>query len=228
LDLKSVDYTIHKNIFEDSELDIFLGDQDDDVIGRQLNSLIEDQLDGLQNFVDYFEKVKYPDGSKLVDKMINSRQEWWFTAPVESRYREYEAWKPFQSKLLNQVSLDYNIDVKNLDFSFSRIQIYTPDCFILPHSDKTYGAVNSNVCAVLIPLNSKPINAVGGDLLVGEIRDKNDGSPLELDTLLSTYESVKGDILTLDFNSDKLHQVTKVKNWARVMLTAFIKDKTLD
>ena len=102
----------------------------------------------------------------------------------------------------------YNLKVEELECDSGQIQVYPPGSFIEPHSDKDYEG-NLKVCAVLIPLNSRPENANGGELVIGDYE----------------YVPNKGDIITITMDTDTLHQVNHVKDWFRFVLTILVKEK---
>ena len=111
-------------------------------------------------------------------------------------------------KVLKFVSDKYNLKVEELECDSGQIQVYPPGSFIEPHSDKDYEG-NLKVCAVLIPLNSRPENANGGELVIGDYE----------------YVPNKGDIITITMDTDTLHQVNHVKDWFRFVLTILVKEK---
>ena len=110
-----------------------------------------------------------------------------------------------KDKILNFVSDSFNINKDKLKLSQISLQVYTPGSFIEPHSDKGRDD-DPRVCAVLIPLNSRPNGASGGELKVGEYE----------------YVPSKCDIMALNIQSPKEHEVVEVKDWFRFMITTFV------
>lgn len=91
----------------------------------------------------------------------------------------------------------------------SNLQTYLPDSFIKSHDD---GIVKNRFAVALTPFNTKPEGGVGGDLIL----ELKDNTKLIL-------ENKVGNVILLDFTKNNLkHEVTKIKNWSRVVLVSFL------
>ena len=153
------------------------------------------------NYRDKLANISFSSLFKLKDLWIERISQSYFTFGISLKGRHIDV----EDRILNFVSDSFNINKDKLNMSSISLQVYTPGSFIEPHSDKGSDD-DPRVCAVLIPLNSRPNGASGGELKVGEYE----------------YVPNKCDIMAINIHSPKEHEVLEVKDWFRFMITTFV------
>jgi len=194
------DFYIEKEYFSDEEMNKVI----DDINNRDgMEEEVSFRVDGSFGQIwRPFSEFKFADFYKHSNLHISRISQAYLTFPAEGSID--------QKKVLKFVSDKYNVKVEELQYKDAAIQIYLPGSFIGPHSDKEYeGAPSKRVCAVLIPLNSRPEGASGGELIIGDYE----------------YVPNRGDIVSITVDSDKLHEVKSVIDWFRFMITLFVQIK---
>ena len=194
------DFYIEKEYFSDEEMNKVI-DNINNRVGMEEE--VSFRVDGSFGQIwRPFSEFKFSDFYRHSNLHISKVAQAYLTFPAEGSID--------QKKVLKFVSDRYNLKVEELQYEVGNIQIYLPGSFIGPHSDRAYeGAQSKRVCAVLIPLNSRPQNASGGELIIGDYE----------------YVPNKGDIVSITMDSDKLHEVKSVIDWFRFMITLFVQIK---
>lgn len=193
------DFYLEKDFFTEDELDsivtqIIKQEQDEYPLQAELKF---DSTAG--NYRDKLSNLSFSSLFKLKDLWLEKVSQSYFVFGISLNGLDTE------DRILNFVSDSFNINKDKLKVSEISLQVYTPGSFIEPHSDKGSDD-DPRVCAVLIPLNSRPIAASGGELKVGEYE----------------YVPSKCDIMALNIQSPKEHEVVEVKDWFRFMITTFV------
>lgn len=190
-------YTILENMYTQDDIDKIL-----------LNKLENIEISSRFDF-EFIEKNKINSGinkkislseiTPFMNTEIQTSQFFWQSDSIIRLKEDF----PETSKKILEI---YNMK----DFrENSNLQTYLPGSFIKKHDD---GIVEDRFVVVLTPLNTKPENAEGGDLIL----DLKDGTRLVIENKI-------GNVILLDFTENNLkHEVTEIKNWARVVLVSFL------
>lgn len=195
------DFYLKKDFFTEDELDNIIKlitnqEQGENPMDTQFKF---DSTAG--NYTDKVANIAFSSLFKLKDLWIERISQSYFLFGISLKGRHIDV----EDRILNFVSDSFNINKDKLQITSSSLQVYTPGSFIVPHSDKGSDD-DPRVCAVLIPLNSRPSGARGGKLKVGKYE----------------YVPNEGDIMALNIHSPKEHEVTEVKDWFRFMITVFV------
>ena len=193
-------YMILKNVVDKNDIDKLLNSLDEyDLEPRADIEFKEENNETLlSQKMNLNEKIKVKSMLDYLDKKIFVQQFFWNDM---STVRLSDFKSAYKSVL--------DIYNKKKVREVANVQTYLPGSFIKKHDD---GIVKDRFAVALIPLNSKPKGASGGDLILYTKEDKE-----------IVIESNKGDVVILDFTQNNLkHQVTRVEDWCRVSFVSFL------
>jgi len=193
-------YMILKNVVDKNNIDKLLNSLDEyDLEPRaDIEFKEENNVTGLSQKMHMNEKIKLKSMLDYLDKKIFVQQFFWNDMSTVRL-------SDFKSAYKSVLDIYNKKEVKET----ANVQTYLPGSFIKKHDD---GIVKDRFAVVLIPLNSKPKGASGGDLILYTKEDKE-----------IVIESNKGDVVILDFTQNNLkHQVTTVEDWCRVSFVSFL------
>ena len=193
-------YIVLKNIVDKNDIDKLLNSLEESELQPRMDIEFkdEDNETQLSQTIHMNEKMKLNSVIDYLDKKVFVPQLFWNDMSTVTL-------SDFKGVRKNILDL-YNI--KELKEN-SNIQTYLPGSFIKKHDD---GVAENRFAVALIPLNSKPKGANGGDLVLYTKEDKE-----------IVIESNKGDVVILDFTQNNLeHQVTKIEDWCRVSFVSFL------
>ncbi len=193
-------YMILKNVVDKNNIDKLLNSLDEyDLEPRADIEFKEENNETLlSQKMNLNEKIKVKSMLDYLDKKIFVQQFFWNDMSTVRL-------SDFRSAYKSVLDIYNKKEVKET----ANVQTYLPGSFIKKHDD---GIVKDRFAVVLIPLNSKPKGASGGDLILYTKEDKE-----------IVIESNKGDVVILDFTQNNLkHQVTTVEDWCRVSFVSFL------
>ncbi len=193
-------YMILKNVVDKNDIDKLLNSLDEyDLEPRTDIEFKEENNETLlSQKMNLNEKIKVKSMLDYLDKKIFVQQFFWNDMSTVRL-------SDFKSAYKSVLDIYNKKEVKET----ANVQTYLPGSFIKKHDD---GIVKDRFAVVLIPLNSKPKGASGGDLILYTKEDKE-----------IVIESNKGDVVILDFTQNNLkHQVTTVEDWCRVSFVSFL------
>ena len=193
-------YMILKNVVDKNNIDKLLNSLDEyDLEPRaDIEFKEENNVTGLSQKMHMNEKIKLKSMLDYLDKKIFVQQFFWNDMSTVRL-------SDFKSAYKSVLDIYNKKEVKET----ANVQTYLPGSFIKKHDD---GIVKDRFAVVLIPLNSKPKGASGGDLILYTKEDKE-----------IVIESNKGDVVILDFTQNNLkHQVTTLEDWCRVSFVSFL------
>ncbi len=193
-------YMILKNVVDKNNIDKLLNSLDEyDLEPRTDIEFKEENNETLlSQKMNLNEKIKVKSMLDYLDKKIFVQQFFWNDMSTVRL-------SDFRSAYKSVLDIYNKKEVKET----ANVQTYLPGSFIKKHDD---GIVKDRFAVVLIPLNSKPKGASGGDLILYTKEDKE-----------IVIESNKGDVVILDFTQNNLkHQVTTVEDWCRVSFVSFL------
>jgi len=193
-------YMILKNVVDKNDIDKLLNSLDEyDLEPRADIEFKEENNETLlSQKMNLNEKIKVKSMLDYLDKKIFVQQFFWNDMSTVRL-------SDFRSAYKSVLDIYNKKEVKET----ANVQTYLPGSFIKKHDD---GIVKDRFAVVLIPLNSKPKGASGGDLILYTKEDKE-----------IVIESNKGDVVILDFTQNNLkHQVTTVEDWCRVSFVSFL------
>ncbi len=193
-------YMILKNVVDKNDIDKLLNSLDEyDLEPRADIEFKEENNETLlSQKMNLNEKIKVKSMLDYLDKKIFVQQFFWNDMSTVRL-------SDFKSAYKSVLDIYNKKEVKET----ANVQTYLPGSFIKKHDD---GIVKDRFAVVLIPLNSKPKGASGGDLILYTKEDKE-----------IVIESNKGDVVILDFTQNNLkHQVTTVEDWCRVSFVSFL------
>jgi len=193
-------YMILKNVVDKNNIDKLLNSLDEyDLEPRTDIEFKEENNETLlSQKMNLNEKIKVKSMLDYLDKKIFVQQFFWNDMSTVRL-------SDFKSAYKSVLDIYNKKEVKET----ANVQTYLPGSFIKKHDD---GIVKDRFAVVLIPLNSKPKGASGGDLILYTKEDKE-----------IVIESNKGDVVILDFTQNNLkHQVTTVEDWCRVSFVSFL------
>jgi len=193
-------YMILKNVVDKNNIDKLLNSLDEyDLEPRADIEFKEENNETLlSQKMNLNEKIKVKSMLDYLDKKIFVQQFFWNDMSTVRL-------SDFKSAYKSVLDIYNKKEVKET----ANVQTYLPGSFIKKHDD---GIVKDRFAVVLIPLNSKPKGASGGDLILYTKEDKE-----------IVIESNKGDVVILDFTQNNLkHQVTTVEDWCRVSFVSFL------
>ena len=193
-------YMILKNVVDKNNIDKLLNSLDEyDLEPRADIEFKEENNETLlSQKMNLNEKIKVKSMLDYLDKKIFVQQFFWNDMSTVRL-------SDFKSAYKSVLDIYNKKEVKET----ANVQTYLPGSFIKKHDD---GIVKDRFAVALIPLNSKPKGASGGDLILYTKEDKE-----------IVIESNKGDVVILDFTQNNLkHQVTTVEDWCRVSFVSFL------
>jgi len=193
-------YMILKNVVDKNNIDKLLNSLDEyDLEPRADIEFKEENNETLlSQKMNLNEKIKVKSMLDYLDKKIFVQQFFWNDMSTVRL-------SDFRSAYKSVLDIYNKKEVKET----ANVQTYLPGSFIKKHDD---GIVKDRFAVALIPLNSKPKGASGGDLILYTKEDKE-----------IVIESNKGDVVILDFTQNNLkHQVTTVEDWCRVSFVSFL------
>jgi len=193
-------YMILKNVVDKNDIDKLLNSLDEyDLEPRADIEFKEENNETLlSQKMNLNEKIKVKSMLDYLDKKIFVQQFFWNDMSTVRL-------SDFRSAYKSVLDIYNKKEVKET----ANVQTYLPGSFIKKHDD---GIVKDRFAVVLIPLNSKPKGASGGDLILYTKEDKE-----------IVIESNKGDVVILDFTQNNLkHQVTTLEDWCRVSFVSFL------
>jgi len=191
---------ILKNIVDKNDIDKLLSSLDESDLEPRMDIEFKDKNNEtlLSQIMNLNQKVKVKSMSDYLDKKIFVTQFFWNDMSTV-RFSDFKSAYKSVLDIYNKKKVREN----------SNIQTYLPGSFIKKHDD---GVVKDRFAVVLIPLNSKPKGASGGDLILYTKEDEE-----------IVIESNKGDVVILDFTQNNLkHQVTMIEDWCRVSFVSFL------
>lgn len=193
-------YIVLKNIIDKNDIDKLLNSLEESELHPRMDIEFknEDNETQLSQRIHMNEKMKLNSVVDYLDKKTFVQQSFWNDMNT-LRISDFNSAYKSVLDIYNKEKVREN----------SNVQTYLPGSFIRKHDD---GVVENRFAVVLIPLNSKPKGATGGDLVLYTKEDKE-----------IIIESNKGDVVILDFTQNNLkHQVTRVEDWCRVSFVSFL------
>ena len=157
------------------------------------------------------DKCKIKDVIESLDYTVELPQHWYWCSL--SSQNGNEIWSIIIKKI-KEIYKNYELSDEH---THVEMHIMPPHTFILRHDD---GVVKNRLGAFLLPLNNKPRNGKGGDLVFDYWKSPTQHS-------IDTIESKVGDLIVLDFTQNNIkHEVTMIENWMRFNIVGFFYSKS--
>jgi len=195
-DLLQNGYTILENMYTEDDIEKLISNTSEFYLKPRFDFEFDNEI---KLFSDISTNFSLSEILINMEKKINTFQMFWQS---NSNINLKNNFKKISEKILKV----YNIKSFREN---SNLQTYLPGSFIKSHDD---GIVKNRFAVALTPLNTKPKGGVGGDLIL-ELKDNTK----------VILENKVGNVILLDFTKNNLkHEVTKIKNWSRVVLVSFL------